>query len=175
MSTPRDDDALSWDGDDDPTLTTGADAAAERHAPAPSTRAGRPSAAARDAAEDESALPAGFTAVGKGSDTVAASEGDRAVLGNAALVAIGMFAAAFILFAVGWLIAGLRLQAVGALPVSEVTLVALTIAAAAAPLVWFIAVYALTLRARTWVRFVWLVAGLVLLVPWPFVATGALA
>lgn len=48
MSTDRDDDALSW-GEDDPTLDTG-------HAP------GAPSAAAP--------LPKGFTAVGKGSETI---------------------------------------------------------------------------------------------------------
>ncbi len=161
MSTGPDEDALSWDGDDDPTLT----GASSRPAP--------------------SSLPRGFTPVGRGAERVtrderraaaaAAPAGEATPLGNAALVGIGMIAAAFILFSVGWLIVSVRLQSVPGLPVPGPTLLATTLAAAAAPLVWFGAVYALTRRSRAWVRFVWLGAGLVLLVPWPFLLTGAFA
>ncbi|MGP3536035.1 DNA polymerase III subunit gamma/tau [Microbacterium sp. RD1] len=164
MSTGRDDDALSWDGDEDPTLDGG------RARPAtPESSPSEP-------------LPKGFTPVGRGSRAARAAQtaADEAVeptpLGNVALVALGMIAAALLLFAVGWLIVSLRLQAVqGNLPVPAPTLVGITLAAAAAPLVWFVTVYALTRHARTWVRFVWLLAGVVLLVPWPFLATGAFA
>ncbi|WP_125132183.1 DNA polymerase III subunit gamma/tau [Microbacterium sp. 10M-3C3] len=170
MSTPRDDDALSWDGDDDPTLDPGK----AENAPRPDAAPRRP--AQRDAAAPARPLPTGFTAVGKGSERVAPPSPAPEPLGNAALVGIGMIAAAFILFSVGWLIVSVRLQAVAdALPVAAPILVTLTLAAAAAPLVWFGTVYALTRRSRTWVRFAWLVVGVVLLVPWPFLGTGSFA
>ena len=88
---------------------------------------------------------------------------------------MGMIAAAYLLFAIGWFIAGVRLQSAGVLPLAAPVVSALTIAAALAPLVWFGTVLAVARTSRTWVRFTWLVAGLVLLVPWPFLATGTFA
>ncbi len=85
-----------------------------------------------------------------------------------------MVAATFLLFAIGWLLAGLRLNGLG-LPIPSVTVIALTIGAALAPLVWFVAVLALTRRWRTWQRFLLLIVGIVLLVPWPFLSLGAFA
>jgi hypothetical protein len=169
VSTGRDDDALTWDGDDDPTLDAGA--------PAPAL-----SGAARDEARPSGELPPGYTAVGRGSErppantaaTSPAADGGATPMGNAALVGIGMVAAAFILFSLGWLIVSFRLQAVPGLPVPTIAVVAITLLAAAAPLLWFLTTYALTRRSKTWVRFTWLIAGLVLLVPWPFLVTGAL-
>lgn len=166
MSSGReDDDALSWGGDDDPTLTTGREKAADptpQHPPI--TKPPAPPAPPR---AERAVEPEGATATD--------DDGDEPVgLGNTGLVGIGMIAAAFLLFAVGWLIAGLRLQS-AALPVPTATLAVLTIAAALAPVVWFVTVVALTRRARTWVRFVWLFAGLVLLVPWPFLIVGGAA
>lgn len=164
MSNGRDDDALTWDGDDDPTLAARTETPADAGAP-----------------RDER-LPRGFTTVGRGSERVPRTSAraerearpDSVPLGNAALVAIGMIAAAFILFAVGWLIVSLRLQSVEGLPVPQIALVVISLVAAAAPLIWFATVFALTRGSRTWVRFTWLVAGVVLLVPWPFLVTGAL-
>lgn len=165
MSTGRDDDALSW-GEDDPTLDTGGETAAPakqtppifRPAPAPAAAVSAPPA------ESRSASPA------------QAAPADEALgLGNVALVALGMIAMAYILFAVGWFIVSLRLGAVEGLPVAGVTVVAIAVVAALAPLVWFAAAFILTRHHRSWVRFAWLVAGLALLVPWPFLATGAFA
>ncbi|MFG6502449.1 DNA polymerase III subunit gamma/tau [Microbacterium sp. P05] len=162
--TGRDDDALSWDGDDDPTLDVGVDAA-------PRGRAARGQRAADSepivADEPEPAAPA---VVGED----AGDDDEPAGLGNVALVLLGLIAGAYLFFAIGWFIAGLRLQAVGGLPVSTVMLTSATIAATAAPVVWFVTTLALTRRSTTWVRFVWLIAGIVLLVPWPFLFTGAL-
>ena len=42
-----------------------------------------------------------------------------------------------------------------------------------APVLWFATVFLLTRAARAWVRFAWLAAGVILLVPWPFVMIGA--
>ncbi|KTR85900.1 hypothetical protein NS220_18525, partial [Microbacterium testaceum] len=100
--------------------------------------------------------------------------GSSAPLGNVGLVGIGMVAATFLLFAIGWLVAGLQLRGLG-LPIPEVTIVALTIAAALAPLVWFVAVLATTRGWRTWQRFLLLILGIVLLVPWPFLSLGVFA
>lgn len=158
MSTPRDDDALSWDGDDDPTLATGRDAEPPR--------AAKPSAAA---------LPKGYRAVGKGSDAVAPkSEAEDAGggLGNAGLVGMGVLGGVYLLFAVGWLVGAQRLVGRAPYLLSDVMFQGSAWLAAATPLLWFAAVLLLTRSQKTWVRFVWLAAGVVLLVPWPFAMVG---
>ncbi|WP_285137102.1 DNA polymerase III subunit gamma/tau [Microbacterium sp. lyk4-40-TSB-66] len=186
MSTPRDDDALSWGGDDDPTLDVGEKAAPER-----ATRgASPPDPAPREARSPEPLQPAPAPLQPRSSSAEPVSRHPEAVdieseddepdaahqrpLGNAGLIGIGMVAATFLLFAVGWLVAGFRLQGLG-LPIPSVTLIALTIGAALAPLVWFVAVLALTRSWRTWQRFLLLILGIVLLVPWPFLSLGAFA
>ena len=45
--------------------------------------------------------------------------------------------------------------------------------AVAAPALWFVTAYVLTRGSKSWVRIVWLIAGLVVLVPWPFIMVGA--
>ncbi|PVE77714.1 DNA polymerase III subunit gamma/tau [Microbacterium testaceum] len=191
MSTPRDDDALSWGGDDDPTLDVGEKRAPGRaDEPAVPGRTAEPvqpeplqpdtpeplqpvatSAAAPAERHPEPSTPAERDEPGTESDADAAHS---APLGNVGLVGIGMVAATFVLFAVGWLIAGLQLRGLG-LPIPDVTLVSLTIAAALAPMVWFVAVLALTRSWRTWQRFLLLILGIVLLVPWPFLSLGVFA
>ena len=193
MSTPRDDDALSWGGDDDPTLDVG-----ERHVPGRGSAA-RPAASGGSAnealqpdplepvplqpdpepdplqpaaAETTSAARHPETLVEPAPDAEEAHAGPSAPLGNVGLVGIGMIAMAFILFAVGWLLAGFRLVDLG-LPVPQVTIVALTIGAGLAPLVWFVTVLVLTRSWRTWQRFLLLLLGVILLIPWPFLSLGA--
>jgi hypothetical protein len=160
VSTPRDDDALSWEGDDDPSLDVGS---------AQPARAGASSRAEKQADAVAPRLPAGFTAVGRGSETIAVDD-DVPALGSVGLVAIGMIAMASIVFAAGWVTAGLRLLAEG-LPVPDVAVASLAAGAAIGPLLWFATVLALTRRAPTWARFAWLV----LFIPWPYLITGALA
>lgn len=161
----RDDDALSWGGDDDPTLDVGGPRPAENHTPR---------------------LPDGFVAVGRGSEDVASSgeatgdEGDAVAdedgpqLGNVALVALGLLGGVYLLFTIGWIIGGLRLQEIAPflnlIPAAYVPAFWLAVAA---PAIWFVASLALTRGRATWVRFVWLSAGAVLLVPWPFIMIGA--
>ena len=180
----RDDDALSWDGDDDPTLDIGA--------PAP----------ADESSGEAPGLPEGWTPLGRGSESVthggpatpprpplpdAAAEASPARtadtgtadepegLGTAALVAIGVVGGVYLLFAVGWLIGGLRLQ--GRYPVLQADAMyqgALWLAAAA-PLIWFATTIFATRKTRAWARWAWLIAGVVLLVPWPFLTIGMVA
>ncbi len=177
----RDDDALTWDGDDDPTLDV---RAAGQTEPAPS-------------ADDVTTLPEGYTAVGKGSETVAAPDSpaepdarpaetdtrtgatdhdhdETPPLGNAALIALGVLGGFSVLFAVGWLIGGLRLQGTAEFLVAPLAYQISLWLAVIAPIVWFATVLLLTRGRRLWVRFAWLVGGIVLLVPWPFIMVGAI-
>ncbi len=153
MSNGRDDDALRWDGDDDPTL--------EAAAPA---------------------LPTGFTAVGRGADEVGRIEedgtitpaGERPPMGGAVLVTLGVIGGVYALYTIGWVIGGLRLQGTANFLVSPVGYGAALWLAIAAPLLWFVAAFVLTRRSKTWVRVAALVAGLALLVPWPFILVGTI-
>ena len=202
MTSAREDDALSWDGDDDPTLDVGVAPRAD----VPRTVEGSTSAGNTAVPP----LPDGWTAVGKGaaeaqvdaaatdaakhpasaalSESTAVSEtsaaADPAPLGNAALVSLGVFGGIFLLYAIGWYLGATRLAAY-----QEVTGYGLAIglrtladdfmflgwvmlATLAAP-IWFITSVYLTQGARFWKRFVALLGGAVLLVPWPFLMLGA--
>ncbi|QRY40899.1 DNA polymerase III subunit gamma/tau [Microbacterium hominis] len=175
MSTPRDDDALSWDGDDDPTLDVG-------HRPGADTAVadGAPIEDDEPAAESL-ALPDGYTAVGKGSAEVGRIEADGTVtmpdesaqLSNAMLVTVGILAGAYLLFTIGWIIGGLRLQGTAQFLVSPVGYTVAFWLAVAAPALWFLTVFVLTRLAKAWVRVLLLLGGLALLVPWPFILVGA--
>lgn len=175
MTTGRDDDAaLSWDGDDDPTLDAGTGA----HAP--------------ESAVPEP-LPEGYTAVGKGSGAYAdrsdggtggdaddtagagapASIDEPEPIGNTALVALGVLGGVYLLYTIGWIIGGLRLHDVAVFLVSPAAYVPAFALAVLAPAIWFTTTYVLTRASKTWLRFLWLAAGAVLLVPWPFIMVGA--
>ncbi|GAA5208173.1 DNA polymerase III subunit gamma/tau [Microbacterium kyungheense] len=180
MTKGRDDDALSWDGDDDPTLDVGAsgDTAAEN--------ASEPEADPADVdAPAATSLPDGFTAVGRGSETVgasavvpaavtpAATAAQRGPMGNGELIGVGVLGGVYALFAIGWIIGGLRLQDWRPFLVSDAMYRGSLWLAVLAPVLWFATVFLLTRLSRAWVRFAWLAAGVVLLVPWPFVLIGA--
>lgn len=167
MHRDGDDDALSWDGDDDPTLHARAAGAA---------------------------LPTGFTAVGKGSDELAAtpaSSGSAHVddaasdadeereeapqLSNAALIGLGLLGGVYLLYTIGWIIGGLRLQGVARFLVTDAAFAPFLWVAVAAPVLWFATVYLLTRAGKAWVRFAWLIGGALLLVPWPLLMIGVVA
>ena len=173
----RDEDALSWAGDDDPTLEV-APAQAPDDAPT--------------AAGETAALPEGWSAVGRGSEAVPASpagdevaaargpvESDdadaaREPMGSVELISLGVLGGFSVLYAAGWLIGALRLQGTAQFLVAPVAYQVSLWLAVLAPLVWFGCVYALTTHSRRWVRFAWLIGGVVLLIPWPFIMVGAI-
>jgi hypothetical protein len=174
----RDDDAFRWEGDDEPVIEPDPPAESEAPSPAPLDDAGEAGRAG-----SAPALPDGYTAVGKGSETVGRIEADGTVepdgtveahdgpapLGNAALVAIGVLGGIYLLYAIGWIVGGSRLQV---WVVSDAMFYASWWLAILAPVIWFGTVYVLTARSRLWLRFVWLIAGAVLLIPWPFLTVG---
>ena len=174
MTTGRDDDALRWDGDDDPTLDVGAASETPESVPEPAPAAPEPE-------PEPAALPDGFTAVGKGAERVGHIEedgtvvmpGDRTPMGNAALVTLGILGGVYLIHTIGWIVAGERLRVVARLLVSDWAYLPCFWAAFLAPVLWFTACFVATLDSATWVRLAWLAAGIVLLVPWPFVMVGA--
>lgn len=151
--TSDSDDALSWDGDDDPTVT-------------------------------ERALPRGWNAVGKGSDDVATIEDDGTVtpahpeepvgLSTPMLLLVGVIGGVYLLYMIGWIVGGLRLQPLASFLVSDVMFLPWFILAIAAPALWFLASWVLTRGKAAWIRAAVLLAGVVLLVPWPFVTVGVI-
>ena len=162
------DDALSWEGDDDPTLDVRT---------APATAAAEPAAEAAPPA-----LPDGFTAVGKNSATVGRRHadgtvtmpGEREPMGNTALIGFGILGGVYLLYIVGWIFGGLRLQGQARYLVTDVMFQGSLWLAILAPALWFATTLLLTRRARPWLRIVWLVAGAVLLIPWPFILVGVI-
>ncbi|MET0780972.1 MAG: DNA polymerase III subunit gamma/tau [Microbacterium sp.] len=182
MAGGRDDDALAWGGDDDPTLDLGSlpadaepDAVTEpvvEDAEIPETPDAAPAA-----------LPKGYTAVGKGSDEVGrvnadgsvTMPGERVPMGNATLIGLGILGGVYLIYAIGWVIGGLRLQDTPGTTylVTDVMYQGSLWLAVLAPLMWFGTVFLLTLHSKSWVRFAWLIAGVALLLPWPFIMIGA--
>jgi hypothetical protein len=167
MTRDSEDDALRWEGDDDPTLAPGWKAVGPAvSAPSRGAQDAGPEASAIDGAEtaDRAESPGGAaTAVGAPG---AADEEPVAQTGSVELVVLGILAGVYLLYTVGWLITALRTSTPGISIVSDfMYALGLWLAVLAAPC-WF----ALALRAPgRRIRLAWLVAGVVLLAPLPFV------
>jgi hypothetical protein len=148
------DDALSWDGDDD----------------APSQKP-----------VQKPVLPHGWNAVGKDSDSVGRPEdvadatepGEPRPLSTPMLLLLGIVGGIYLLYTLGWIIGGLNLQGSALFLIPGVMYQVALWAAVLAPALWFAAVWLLTRKSAGWVRVLGLLAGAALLVPWPFVMTGA--
>jgi hypothetical protein len=170
MTARPDDEALTWDGDDDPTLAVGSAAVADEV-----------DSSDADTADEDAAttLPEGWNAVGKGSGAVAVESvpddtaARRPHMGNGALIALGILGGFYLLFTIGWLIGGFRLQGSAQYLVADVMFQGSFWLAVLAPALWFGTVFLLTQRSAAWVRITWLIAGAILLVPWPFIMVGA--
>jgi hypothetical protein len=178
MSEPRDEDALSWAGDDDPTLD--ASASGERAAPEPAPRErvtrGRATAPVQPGSEQlgpvaEPVAPPAEVDVAKPSDDVSdqATTGEREQMSSVMLVTLGIFGGVFLLYSVGWLISAFRPDA--AVPSDAVGRFMFDLgqglAVAAGP-VWMAATLWLTRGGRPVVRIAMLLLGVLLILPWPF-------
>jgi hypothetical protein len=171
MTPDPDDEALRWEGDDDPTLAPGwktvgnpvplegptTDAAASD---APSLGEGRDGNGASTPAPEVD----GTTAIDGDTDA-----SRRA--GSAELVILGVLGGVYLLYAIGWLIWGITPAPELADPVAQFMYGLGRWLAVAAPALWFGTVLWLTAEHRR-ARLLWLVAGAVLLVPIPFLLRG---
>lgn len=132
MTAARDEDALTWGAETDPT-----------HLDARVT----------GASADEEPAPARQTS-------------------SALLIVYGIFVGVFVLYIVGWILAIVQINE-GGLPVDGVLPQIMyglgEGLAIAAPLLWFFGVLLLTRRASVFVRILWLVLGLLVTAPWPFI------
>lgn len=165
MTTSRDDDALHWAGDDDPTLT-------------PPIQAGTAPAAASSAAptapaEAHTVLEqAELAEDAKVEAELAAAEKASAQLSSAALITLGILGGVYLLYTIGWAIVVAR-TTVTFFPLDSLFLevcfrIGQFLSIAAAPL-WFVSALLLT-QKRTWrSRLGWLLLGVFVLVPWPFI------
>jgi len=162
MTSSRDDDALGWAGDDDPTLVSGSTTTPER------TDAPGAAAAGPGAAEPASDLPAGWEVTGSPGGYVDAPEG-KAPLSSPALVGLGILGGVYLLYTIGWFIGVSRLTNPPADVLTEFMFSLGTWLAIAAPAVWFASAYWLT-RGKPRRRWTWLILGVVLLAPLPFIA-----
>ncbi|TFB69088.1 DNA polymerase III subunit gamma/tau [Cryobacterium glaciale] len=170
MNAKRDDDALNWAGDDDPTLTSGSTDRAglepvglpegwtipqvsADHPVAPDTTTDA------DTPEPDSAQPG-------------SAQPDSPAVGSAALVGMGILAGIYLLYSIGWFIGAARLSSQTMVvstadPVAEFMTSLGGWLAVAAPLVWFGSTFWLTM-SRPRARWFFLLLGVVVLIPFPF-------
>lgn len=164
VTSDPDEDGLSWDGDEnrDPhTLPRGWKAVGKGSTGVPTEGASHTASAdAADVQADASA----------DSDP---GEHDTG-LSTGALLGLGALGGIYLLYTIGWVIGGLRMQDLARLIVSDAMYVPWFVLAVAAPALWFLTTWVLTRGRATWMRMLILLAGAVLLVPWPFVMMGAL-
>jgi hypothetical protein len=158
MTTSRDDDGLHWAGDDDPTLT-------------PPIQAGT-GPTERVEAEPTVLEQAELAEDAQVEAELAAAQKASAQLSSAALITLGIIGGIYLLYTIGWGIVVAR-TTVTFFPLDSVFLevcfrIGQFLSIAAAPL-WFVSTLLLTQR-RTWrSRLGWLLLGVFVLVPWPFI------
>jgi hypothetical protein len=171
MSPDPDDDALRWEGDDDPTLAPGWKVVGNP-TPLDAATDGTDASASDADTADVVDGPAPDTATG---DTAheEPSHGTDATrqAGSAELVILGVLGGVYLLYAIGWLIWATTPAPELADPVAQFMYGLGRWLAVAAPALWFGTVLWLAAEHRR-ARLLWLIAGAVLLVPIPFLLRG---
>lgn len=138
-----------------------------------------PSSVASGSAAPGSAASGSVTSADRGAQS---SETDRAAiddeapagLSTAMLLLVGVVGGIYLLYTAGWIIGGLRLQPLASFLVADAMFLPWFVLAIAAPALWFLATWVLTRGRASWIRVAVLLAGVVLLVPWPFVTVGVI-
>lgn len=156
MTRDPDDDALRWEGDDDPTLAPGW------------KRVGNPVEQPADARDGR-----GDTGASGATDAAASVDDDEADAatqpGSAELVLLGVFAGVYLLYSIGWILTVVGVGGIGGTdPVAAFMFQVGLWLAVLAPALWYAAAFAAT-RERPRARLAWLLAGAIVLVPIPFV------
>ena len=187
MTSHRDDDALGWAGDDDPTLASGA--ARGQHAPGAGPEAGtagepetetapvaEPAPEAEPEAEPAADIPDGWSVAGPTAAVEAQAAREAAApASSVTLIALGIFAGIYLLYTIGWFLGVGRIENSLIEPVARFMFSLGLGLAVAAPAAWFGATYWLT-SGHGNARISWLLAGAVLLAPLPFIlGTGGIS
>ena len=170
MTRDPDDDALRWEGDDDPTLAPGWKTVG-KPVPLDAAPEGTDAAASGAPAADGSD---GAAMVAPEADATAAGERDADATrqaGSAELVILGVLGGVYLLYTIGWLIWATTPAPELADPVTQFMYGLGRWVAVAAPALWFGTVLWLAAEHGR-ARLLWLIAGAVLLVPVPFLLRG---
>lgn len=171
MSPDPDDDALRWEGDDDPTLAPGWKVVGSPSRSEPTDAAASAPAAETNGAtavEDERTGTDG----GRAESLDEADDADAAAQpGSAELVMLGVLGGVYLLYSVGWLIWAVSPVPELGDPVAQFMFVLGRWFAVLAPALWFGTVLWLAAEHRR-ARLLWLIGGAILLVPVPFLLRG---
>jgi hypothetical protein len=146
VADDEEDEALTWEGARDPSHYETPIVKEAKPAKRPKREA---ASATVDASDDDETLPA--------------------ITSSALLITLGILAGVYLLYTVGWVI---TIQHAGSLATTPLDKIAIAIQeglAIAAPALWFAAAIYLTRTRRPAIRLLWLVVGVLVLVPWPFV------
>jgi len=184
MTSNRDNDALSWGGENDPTLAPDTrDRSASRGRPVPENdeKSGQNGASVDESGMDKSGLDesgldeSGLDGLGLAGSDASADDGQAIepgpadVAGSARLVFLGILAGFYLLYTLGWFIGASRIPGpIADDPVASFMFTLGTWLAVAAPIAWFGTCLLLT-GDRPRVRLAWLIIGVVVLAPLPFV------
>ncbi len=88
------------------------------------------------------------------------------------LVSYGVLAGAYLIYTIGWVVSIQRLNAVQAASSEVLNAIMFglgEVLAMASPAIWFGAAFLLTRGRKPIVRLLWILVGLVAVLPWPFV------
>lgn len=145
MSSDQDDDALTWAGGRDPSHYE----TPEQKAPKPQKPQGAQKSADPTPTEDDPELPPSMSA--------------------AVLVSLGILGGVYLLYTVGWFISWRRFLYASNDELELVAFHVQQVLAIIAPALWFVVTMLLTRERKPAVRLLWLLAGALVLIPWPFV------
>lgn len=167
MTPDKDDEALSWAGDDDPTPAPVAKSSPQAPKVAP------PAEPAPEPVPEQAAEPTALDLAEDAEDAaaeayLAAAEKDNAQLSSAMLISFGILGGVYLLETVGWLVHVLRNQIAAASVFQVSDQIVQFLAVASAPL-WFTAALFLTRNRTARSQIGWLLLGAFVLMPWPFV------
>lgn len=95
-------------------------------------------------------------------------------MSSAMLLLLGVVGGIYLLYSIGWVAGGLRLQPLASFFVADAMFLPWFVLAVAAPALWFLTTLVLTRGRASWIRVSLLLLGVVLLVPWPFVTVGVI-
>jgi len=171
MSPDPDDDALRWEGDDDPTLAPGWKVVGN-----PSGSKQADAAASGQVAESNGATAVDHVDGEERTERAEpVDEGDDADVsaqpGSAELVLLGVLGGVYLLYSVGWLIWAISSAPDLGDPVAQFMYGLGRWLAVLAPALWFGTVLWLA-SERQRARLLWLIVGALVLVPVPFLLRG---